>query len=329
MNDRHRGGEASPESVADDLDDHLLDPNAKTDWAAVEAYKAHVRRQEQAHQDLQSLGGSVVDGSLELSEEEARMRLGMPPEVWERACQAYYTIGALHVKGEETPRVIYGPKNPEPEPVGLIQHPEREWRPAALVLRNPWEIVDLDEHVDRDLMNALEASVVALNRELQAWVRHGYSRPLPAQLIAASDEYKTALRRLVAPVLDRTGRRLSDFKVTLPSDAAYAALHQEMYIYRMEDALRRTRATVAKGWDHFSGDQDARDAVIRRIEVIGECLKVLDESPVAQRHAGLPWSELPRMRDYLAHQFVNGIDATAIWHTASVELPEVARVLGI
>lgn len=72
----------------------------------------------------------------------------------------------------------------------------------------------------------------------------------------------------------------------------------------------------------FSENQQLQDAVIRRIETIGEAVKNL---PAEMRDAapGVPWRRIAGMRDKVVHDYM-GVDIEMVWTVAHRDLPERA-----
>ncbi|MBI3973311.1 MAG: DUF86 domain-containing protein [Chloroflexi bacterium] len=66
-------------------------------------------------------------------------------------------------------------------------------------------------------------------------------------------------------------------------------------------------------------------ALVRCIEIIGEAAAHVSES-TRQRHQGIPWSQIRRMRNILSHVYF-GIDHDIVWQTINEDLPPVIVAL--
>ena len=71
----------------------------------------------------------------------------------------------------------------------------------------------------------------------------------------------------------------------------------------------------------FYMEQEKQDAIIRRLEIIGEATKNLSEN-FRKRYPDIPWKDMAGMRDILAHKYF-GIDLEIAWNTIQNKLPEV------
>ena len=78
---------------------------------------------------------------------------------------------------------------------------------------------------------------------------------------------------------------------------------------------------VRDGRDAFISDVKTQDAVIRRIEVIGEAARRLSEATRASQ-PDIPWSRIVGMRNELAHGYFS-VDLNFVWIAAVERLPEL------
>ena len=75
----------------------------------------------------------------------------------------------------------------------------------------------------------------------------------------------------------------------------------------------------------FGANRQQQDAVIRRIEIIGEAAAHLtDESRAAISE--LPFRKMRGMRNIVAHDYAN-VDLKIVWEIATAHVPEICRVL--
>jgi len=77
--------------------------------------------------------------------------------------------------------------------------------------------------------------------------------------------------------------------------------------------------------DDFVISLQVQDAVIRRIEIIGEAVKNLPDS-LRNSYPHIPWRSLTGMRDILIHQYF-GVDLKLTWQTVKQDLPLLKKEL--
>lgn len=78
-----------------------------------------------------------------------------------------------------------------------------------------------------------------------------------------------------------------------------------------------------KSFDDFAEDVGTQDAVMRRMEIIGEAAKNVPPE-FRKRHPGIPWVEMAGMRDMLIHQYF-GVSLRVVWDTAKESLPPLSK----
>lgn len=75
----------------------------------------------------------------------------------------------------------------------------------------------------------------------------------------------------------------------------------------------------------FLKRRSSQDAIIRRLEIIGEAVKNL---PVSFKtlHASVPWKQIAGMRDILIHEYFD-VDLVLTWKVVKQELPLIKKQL--
>ena len=75
----------------------------------------------------------------------------------------------------------------------------------------------------------------------------------------------------------------------------------------------------------FRGNTEKQDAVVRRLEIIGEATIHLSEA-TRQAIPELPFRKMRGMRNIVAHDYAN-VDLKIVWEVATVHVPGVCAVL--
>jgi uncharacterized protein with HEPN domain len=98
---------------------------------------------------------------------------------------------------------------------------------------------------------------------------------------------------------------------------------------RLRDILEAARliASYIKNTTEidFRSNTEKQDAVIRRIEIIGEATAHLTDA-TRQAIRELPFRKMRGMRNIVAHDYAN-VDLKIIWEVATVHVPEICAVL--
>jgi len=98
---------------------------------------------------------------------------------------------------------------------------------------------------------------------------------------------------------------------------------------RLRDILEAARLIASYLKDasqpDFHANREKQDAVIRRIEIIGEATAHLTET-TRQAIPELPFRKMRGMRNIVAHDYGN-VDLKIVWEVGVVYIPEILTIL--
>ena len=77
----------------------------------------------------------------------------------------------------------------------------------------------------------------------------------------------------------------------------------------------------------FLGDQEKQDAVVRRLEILGEAAGRVEES-IQERFGDIPWREAIGIRNRVIHGY-ESVDAKIVWDTIQNDLPPLIGQLKV
>ena len=92
-----------------------------------------------------------------------------------------------------------------------------------------------------------------------------------------------------------------------------------VYLGHIRDAIRDVERYGSLGCDAYMAEPMRQDAIIRKLEIIGEAVKHLSDR-TKQRRPEIPWKQIAGMRDRLTHDYF-GVDLTLVWVVVEQEVP--------
>lgn len=98
------------------------------------------------------------------------------------------------------------------------------------------------------------------------------------------------------------------------------------YIQDIIDAARLAMSYLNKVTEEeFAHDTQIQDAVIRRIEIIGEAARRVSPE-LRGANPQIPWSEMIGMRNLMIHDY-DDVDVHVVWNTVQKDLPQLLEAL--
>ena len=83
--------------------------------------------------------------------------------------------------------------------------------------------------------------------------------------------------------------------------------------------------TNGLAYEDFSVHPERQDAVMKRIENIGEAVRNLPEE-FKQAHGSMPWQDIVDMRNFLIHEYF-GVDSQLLWDVVQRDLPPLKKLV--
>lgn len=93
---------------------------------------------------------------------------------------------------------------------------------------------------------------------------------------------------------------------------------ERVYLGHIRDAINDIKSYAAVGEAAFLADRMRQDAVIRKLEIVGEAVKRISETTRARRPE-IPWKQIAGMRDRLTHDYF-GVDLGLVWRVVERDL---------
>ena len=97
----------------------------------------------------------------------------------------------------------------------------------------------------------------------------------------------------------------------------------------MLDILRAAKLAVGylegKTRQEFLKDIQCQDAVIRRLEIIGEAAARVSEATTVEM-PNIPWKKMVGMRNLMIHEY-DDVDLGIVWDTVKDDLPSLIHLI--
>jgi uncharacterized protein with HEPN domain len=91
----------------------------------------------------------------------------------------------------------------------------------------------------------------------------------------------------------------------------------------LESAKIALNYVSGKSSDDFYGDLQCQDAVLRRLEIIGEAARHISPQ-TRKKYPQIPWRDLTVLRNLVIHQY-DAVDINQVWDTTQNRLPALVN----
>ena len=101
---------------------------------------------------------------------------------------------------------------------------------------------------------------------------------------------------------------------------------QKLYLIDIAESIRYIKKYTSNlNEEGFYQSEQIQDAVLRRLEIIGEATKNISDD-FKDRFPQLPWKEMAGIRDVIIHDYF-GINLRRIWLTVKQDLPTIETLI--
>ena len=98
--------------------------------------------------------------------------------------------------------------------------------------------------------------------------------------------------------------------------------NEALFIDDIVVSIERINAYLAdESLEGFRVNVQKQDAVIRRIEIIGEATKHIS-AELKARYPDIPWQDMMGMRNIIVHEYF-GISLDRVWEVCTMDIPEL------
>jgi len=100
----------------------------------------------------------------------------------------------------------------------------------------------------------------------------------------------------------------------------------KVYLDDITESIRKIENyTRGKSWSDFTNDTKLQDAVLRRLEIIGEAAKHIPDE-IKEKYPKVEWKKIAGARNIFAHEYF-GVRLERIWNTVVKDLPKLKEQL--
>jgi uncharacterized protein with HEPN domain len=93
---------------------------------------------------------------------------------------------------------------------------------------------------------------------------------------------------------------------------------ERVYLGHILEAIDDIERYASAGADAFLAERMRQDAVIRKLEIIGEAVNKLSDN-TRSRRPEIPWKQIAGLRDRLTHDYF-GVDLGLVWRVVERDL---------
>jgi uncharacterized protein with HEPN domain len=96
----------------------------------------------------------------------------------------------------------------------------------------------------------------------------------------------------------------------------------DLYLDDIQESIEKIEEyTKGITLEKFLKNTQIQDAVLRRLEIIGEAVRNLPDD-FKKKHSEIPWNMISGMRNVVAHEYF-GVNVKRVWKTIEKDIPEL------
>ncbi|NUM53397.1 MAG: DUF86 domain-containing protein [Candidatus Hydrogenedentes bacterium] len=95
--------------------------------------------------------------------------------------------------------------------------------------------------------------------------------------------------------------------------------------HMLDTARSIARRTESVARDEFDADDDLRDALALRVQIVGEAASKVSHA-YRTEHPEVPWGRIVGMRHRIVHDYLN-VDFDILWQVAKKDVPALVPLL--
>jgi len=101
--------------------------------------------------------------------------------------------------------------------------------------------------------------------------------------------------------------------------------NETLYLLHIIECIDRIGEYLAGGWETYTASSLIGDAVLRRLQVLGESTQKLSQE-TKDVYPEIPWAQIAGMRNVLTHGYFS-ISAELVRYTVENDLPKLRQVV--